>query len=100
MNNMIIKIARLGRSYLWSGSEDTSYCGEYGHIKAILAKLSLKKGYVVDMAASDGVTYSCTLGFFKDSNWAGLAIEMDPSKFLTLAFIYSNFAHAQLARSR
>jgi hypothetical protein len=62
--------------------------------------LGLKKGYVVDIAASDGVDQSCSLGFFKDPNWNGLAIEMEPLKFSRLAFLHINFPNSKLARGR
>jgi len=65
-----------------------------------MTRLQITEGFVVDVAASDGVALSCTLGFFKDVNWGGLAVEMDPEKFSRLAFVYAGFPNAKLARSR
>jgi hypothetical protein len=79
---------------------DTSHGGEYRHLRGIVAYLGVSSGYVVDMAAYDGVTQSCTLGFFKDPGWSGLALEMDARAFAKLAFLYSHFPNARLARNR
>jgi hypothetical protein len=90
----------LERHYLKSLSTDSSYANEYLKIKDILSKLNITDGFVVDMAASDGVSQSCTLEFFKDPTWSGLALEMDPDKFAKLSFLYANFPNAKLARGR
>lgn len=90
----------LARTYYKSISVDSSYAGEYEYISKIVKELNLTAGFVVDVAASDGVTQSCTLGFFKDPEWQGLAVEMNPISFSKLAFVYSNFENAKLARSR
>ena len=81
-------------------SVDGSYAGEFDHIDKLLGTLGIQGGYVVDIAAADGFTQSSTLGLFKRPEWAGLAVEMDPKKFATLAFIYANFPRARLSRSR
>jgi hypothetical protein len=79
---------------------DGSYAGEYIHLDKLFSEIGIHGGYVVDVAASDGFTQSSTLGFFKRPGWSGLAVEMDPKKFATLAFIYASFPQAHLARSR
>jgi hypothetical protein len=79
---------------------DRSNAGEYAHLRTLLSLLKIDGGYVVDMAASDGVTQSCTLGFFSDPRWQGLAVEMDPDKFASLAFIYARFSGVRLARCK
>lgn len=90
----------LSKHYLSTLPPDTSFGGEYQHLRMLADKLDIKQGYIVDVAASDGVDQSCTLGFFKDPNWAGLAVEMEPLKFSRLAFLHVNFPNAKLARSR
>jgi hypothetical protein len=94
------QLIALGRLYRKSLQRDNSYAGEYEYLKKIIANLNLMGGYVVDVAASDGVSQSCTFGFFEDSNWIGLAVEMDPSKFSRLAFVYADFPNVSLARCR
>ena len=91
---------RLGKHYLKSRRDDNSHAGEYSYLKTLINRLNLTNGYVVDIAASDGVSQSSTLGFFRDPEWKGLAVEMDPVKFSKLAFIYANFPSAKLARGR
>jgi hypothetical protein len=86
--------------YLKSLFTNSSFANEYPKIKGIVSKLNITDGFVVDMAASDGVSQSCTLEFFKDSTWSGLALEMDPDKFAKLSFLYANFPNAKLARGR
>lgn len=79
---------------------DCSACGEYSHIKKILTGLNIHSGFIVDVAASDGVSQSCTLGFFKDNSWSGLAIEMDSIKFSKLSFLYANKFGIKLAKNK
>ena len=97
---IIKQLLQLEKHYLKSLSQDHSNAGEYPYLKDLVTQLNLTKGFVVDMAASDGVNQSCTLGFFKDPDWSGLAIEMDPEKFSKLSFLYANFPNAKLARGR
>ncbi len=97
---IIKQLRTLFKHHTKSTQEKISYAGEYEHLKQILSRMDVNNGYVVDIAASDGVTQSCTLGFFENPNWAGLAVEMDPFKFSKLAFIYANFPNAKLARGR
>ena len=77
---------------------DNSFAGEFAHLRLLLEKLKITGGFVVDIAASDGVTQSSTLGFFSNRDWRGLAVEMDPEKFANLAFIYSQFVDVKLAK--
>ena len=79
---------------------DGSFAGEYEVLDELATKLNIKNGFVIDVAASDGYSQSCTLGFFRRKGWSGLAVEMDPDKFAKLSFIYSSFRNAKLARNR
>ena len=79
---------------------DSSWAGERTALEKIVRELDIFKGFVVDIAASDGYTQSCTLGLFGLEGWAGLAVEMDAAKFYKLAYIYSKFENARLARTR
>lgn len=92
----------LARHYFKSIETKKSICGEFEHLERLMSPdvLGIDRGFVVDMAASDGVSESCTLKFFRDHKWPGLAIEMDPKLFSKLAFIYAKFPQAQLARGR
>ena len=94
------RLLLFGRHYRRSLKLDHSYAGEYAYLRKIMTRLQIAKGFVVDVAASDGVGSSSTLGFFRDVNWRGLAVEMDPDKFSKLAFVYAGFTNAKLARSR
>ena len=97
--NFLKAIRRLYRLRQLSRSGDSSYGGEFVAIEKMLRKLGITNGYIVDIAASDGVTQSSTLPLFA-RGWAGLAVEMDPWKFAVLSFIYSDFTNARLARAR
>jgi hypothetical protein len=79
---------------------DNSFAGEFAHLSLLAAQLAIDDGYLVDIAASDGVTQSCTLGFFSRPNWRGLAVEMDSDKFASLAFVYARFPDVRLAKCR
>jgi hypothetical protein len=98
--SIIKQYLNLFKHYIKSIGGDTSYAGEYAHLQKVMNQLNIKEGFVVDIAASDGVDRSSTLGFFKDNRWTGLAVEMDPFKFSKLSFLYANFPNAKLARSR
>ncbi len=93
-------IGNLDSHYMNSKSNDTSFAHEHTHLRKLTTMLDIGHGFVVDIAASDGVNLSTTLGFFKDPNWRGLAVEMDPVRFAKLAVVYSNFPNARLARGR
>jgi len=57
------------------------------------------KSYIVDIAASDGVTMSPVYPFFKKGS-KGLAVEFDPLKFAKLAFIYRFFPDVILLKQK
>jgi hypothetical protein len=79
---------------------DPSYAGEGAHLRRLLERCGLTSGSVVDIAAGDGVTQSCTLLLFRDPSWRGLAVEMDATRFRRLQAAYSQFPNVQLARAR
>ena len=79
---------------------DSSYANERDILESLLKSLGMHSGFIVDIAASDGFSQSCTLGLFGSKKWSGLAVEMDPDKFSILAYIYSSFPNAKLARTR
>src|SRR5688500_1612316 len=56
---------------------DASHAGEAAHLRDLLAKCGIDHGFVVDLAAGDGVAQSSTLFLFRSPPWRGLAIEMD-----------------------
>lgn len=94
------QILKLCRNWGRAQSGDYSFAGEAAHLKILFETLGILKGYVVDIAASDGVSHSCTVQFFRDPNWAGLAIEMEPDKFAQMAYAYADFENVQLAKCR
>ena len=91
---------RLFKNWKKAQRGDNSYAGEFEYLRALLKKLNITGGFLVDIAASDGVNQSCTLGFLSSGGWEGLAVEMDPEKFANLAFIFSQFADVKLARNK
>ena len=78
-------------------ASDYSFAGEWEYLSLLRDRLGLTAGYVVDIAASDGVTQSCTLPLFRDPKWQGLAVEADRDKFALLAYAYREFAGTRLA---
>ena len=54
-----------------------------------------KRPFVVDIAASDGVTMSNTYALFR-SGMPGLAVECDDARFASLSSSYSRFPNVQL----
>jgi hypothetical protein len=83
-----------------AGYENQSFAGERETLERLAELVGLHAGFVVDIAASDGVSQSSTIGFFASSGWRGLAVEMDPQKFSKLAQTYAAFELATLARTR
>jgi hypothetical protein len=78
---------------------DRSCAGEFEFLNSIAVRLGIDRGFVVDVAAGDGFTQSCTFGFFR-MGWTRLAVEMDPDRFATLACLYERFPGVKLAKSR
>ncbi len=56
---------------------ETGFAGEAQHARELLGRLGIQGGFVVDIAASDGITQSSTLWMFRQPAWSGLAVEMD-----------------------
>jgi hypothetical protein len=79
-------------------TEEQSYAGEAAHLLDVLARCGINTGHVVDIAAGDGVTQSCTLPLFRHPAWGGLAVELDPAKALRLEHAYRRFAGVRVAR--
>jgi hypothetical protein len=94
------QLLRLSRHWEAARSGDHSFAGEWAALESLLARLGIVSGCAVDIAASDGVSKSCTLGLFRNPRWSGLAIEMDPVKFAKLAYAYAGFPNVQLAKCR
>jgi hypothetical protein len=94
------QLLKLGRHWKSAQAGDHSHAGEGAEIRAVLDGLGVRGGYVVDIAASDGVNQSSTVALFRDPAWSGLAVEMDPEKFAKLAFAYASFSGVQLAKCR
>jgi hypothetical protein len=97
----IIKIVRLDQK-LKSTTDD--FANEYQTIYDIIKKIGIypqgkKEGEVVDIAAGDGYSQSCTQGFFR-LGFQGLAVEMDSNKFSTLSFLYRKFPNVRLIKAR
>lgn len=81
-------------------STDRSSAGERFELEYLVSEVAPGPGSVVDIAASDGLSQSSTVGFFSAQGWRGLAVEMDPMKFSQLALSYSRMNGASLARMR
>lgn len=80
---------RLGKGEIGSGEEVV--------LQELLRSLELHEGWVVDIAACDGVTNSNSLALYA-SGWGGLAVEGDPASFGRLAQVYRGSPGVQLAR--
>ena len=78
---------------------DGSFAGEFVVLEKIAKNLEITDGFVLDIAASDGYSQSSTLGFYQ-KGFYGLAVEMDPQKFSTLAFLYSKYPNVKLSKNR
>lgn len=94
------QLVKLGRHWKSAQSGDHAFAGEAEAVRVLLGQLGVEGGYVVDIAASDGVDKSSTLPMFRDPAWAGLAVEMDPEKFAKMAFAYASFEGVQLAKCK
>jgi hypothetical protein len=81
-------------------SADLSHAGETAHLLGVLETCGIHGGFVVDIAAGDGVTQSCTLALFRHDAWRGLAVELDPRKALRLEHAYRQFPGVRTARAR
>jgi hypothetical protein len=82
-----------------SNKIDQSFAGEVSAIIELLKSLKIDRGYAVDVAASDGLSQSCTFNLFQNG-WSGLCLEMDPMKFSKLAYLYRSFSTVSLSKLR
>lgn len=71
--------------------------GEEVVLEALLHELGIDKGWVVDIAACDGVTNSNSLALYS-AGWPGLALEGDPRSFELLARVHRRSPDVRLAR--
>ena len=72
---------------------------EEGIIKGLVAKLSVKHRFCVDIGAGDGETSSNSCFLYKDG-WEGLSVEWDGGRFALMAYRYSQFKGARLCRAK
>jgi len=94
----LYQVWRLSQHWEQAQAGDYSFAGEAAHLRALLRRLKIEGGYVVDIAAGDGISQSSTLEFFRSPHWSGLAVEMDSAKFAKLAFAYAGFDGVHLAK--
>jgi hypothetical protein len=93
------QLLQFNRLWVCAQRREHSSAGEWQAVRRSLDVLGVSTGCVVDIAASDGVSQSSTLGLFRNDRWSGLAVEMDPIKFAQLAYLYAGF-RCQLAKCR
>ena len=74
--------------------------GEAKKLLEICKKLEIKRGYYVDIGASDGWTSSSTYPFAKNNKFSGLSVELDDKKFRKMQFIYKKFNNTYLSNSK
>jgi hypothetical protein len=79
---------------------DRSHAGEAAHLGRVLERCGISSGFVVDLAAGDGVSQSSTLFLFRDAAWRGLAVELDATRFRRLAHAYRSFGDARLVQCK
>ena len=106
---MILNLIKLYLLDIKAKNSLADFANEYKTINEILEKIGIaplkkekereRERAVVDIAASDGFSQSCTLGFYR-RGYGGLAVEMEPIKFATLSFLYRNFENVRLMRVR
>lgn len=92
--------AALRRHARAARSAELSHAGEAAHLLDVLQRCGIARGFVVDIAAGDGVTHSCTLPLFRDPAWGGLAVELDPRRATRLEHAYRQFDGVRTARTR
>ncbi len=73
--------------------------GEEAIIKKYMDQFGVKRGYAVDIGASNGRCSSNTLALY-EGGWSGLCIECDPLKFTTLSSNYQELPNVTLLRQR
>ena len=80
-------------------SEEIYFEEEYKILDKIYPNSGTGKIYIVDIAASDGVSMSPVLPYFLNGA-SGLALEYDAKKFANLSFIYRKFPAIKLIRNK
>ena len=93
----VVGLRILQMSHKVSNGASFSYFDEQSVINRYLKNLEIKKGFCVDIAASDGVTMSNTYALFR-KGWNGLAVECDSKKFSMLSDAYAEFKNVNLSK--
>lgn len=90
----------LDRHVAAAGVADPSFAGEAEHLLGLLDRCGIRDGFVVDIAAGDGVTQSCTLPLVRRSYWRSLGIELDDHRFRLLSYAWARFPGASTVQAR
>lgn len=79
--------------------EESKYAnfGEEGVIKKYIDQFGIRRGFAVDIGASNGRCSSNTLWLF-ENGWSGFCVEYDPQKFVFLADNYKELRDVMLCR--
>ncbi|WP_291726895.1 hypothetical protein [Bernardetia sp.] len=76
--------------------EDTILASYFDKIRQ---NTEVNNDFIVDIAASDGITMSNTFVFFRDG-YKGVAVEYDSEKFAFLSNLYKIYPNVQLLRTK
>jgi hypothetical protein len=83
----------------FGNSKEVLLENEYKLLLKISGESIDSKSYIVDIAASDGITMSPVFPFFKKGA-KGFAVEFDSRKFAKLAFVYRSFPQVTLLKQK
>jgi len=73
-------------------------CCQYGEERIILP-FAKNGGYVVDIGAADGETYSNSRFLIRDHGWRGVLIEPEPTQYAKLAALYAGHRGVKTVRA-
>lgn len=91
------RLAGHGKDGVAAAKACNSHNEEERIAKELVTGLGFASGQCVDIAASDGLTISNTVGLYR-RGWGGLAVEGHPVAFSKLAANYRELSDVQLAR--
>lgn len=96
---MLVFLVLLKNKLSQKSKSGSSFLDEDRIIKKYLNGTKITNKFCVDIAASDGISSSNTYSLYKEG-WAGIAVELDHTRFSMMAIAYRKFSDVSLLKTK
>lgn len=97
---LITEASKMLTNRLKISRTDNSFANENQIINNLLEEIDLKNQYLVDIGAADGIRQSSTLKLPSEKGWKGSLIEVNPTSFSRLSFLYNETNDVNLCKTK